>query len=466
MPAENIFAQFTQPVRSVSDYLDDYDKRDIRRLQLEGQTRQNALAALTNQQQMNDMADKQRSQNIIRQVYAGADPSAGPQALLQALERTGDRGAIDLASAKRTELLKQREVESKAGSQDVETENRVISTYRDLVGNASNPEQAAQYVQIMHSDPRLKNTAIARVPLDQALAQIGSDPATFNTWKQQFALGAQKFVEMNKPTYQQQNLGGTMQTLALPGLGGTPTVAATAPITQSADNRATQETQRRGQNMTDARARETNQLTREANATVYDPERGILVNKATGLARPAATMDGKPVAAKTPESTKKELASIDAQLSVLDGAIRDVKASPDAFTFKRGLATMTGPLAESAVGRLDSPSERDARSYVFNVVSKVINERAGAAQSAQELARLRSFLPAETDNAQQITDKLESFKGYLSDLGNGYQPGKYQPQQSKAAAGAPSKIANDADYNALPSGATFIGPDGKTRRKP
>lgn len=34
------------------------------------------------------------------------------------------------------------------------------------------------------------------------------------------------------------------------------------------------------------------------------------------------------------------------------------------------------------------------------------------------------------------------------------------------AAGAPVRIANDADYARLPSGATFVGPDGVTRRKP
>lgn len=35
-----------------------------------------------------------------------------------------------------------------------------------------------------------------------------------------------------------------------------------------------------------------------------------------------------------------------------------------------------------------------------------------------------------------------------------------------AAASGPSRITNDADYNALPSGSTFIGPDGKQRKKP
>ena len=35
-----------------------------------------------------------------------------------------------------------------------------------------------------------------------------------------------------------------------------------------------------------------------------------------------------------------------------------------------------------------------------------------------------------------------------------------------AAPNAPVKIQNDDDYNKLPSGALFIGPDGNTRKKP
>jgi hypothetical protein len=52
-------------------------------------------------------------------------------------------------------------------------------------------------------------------------------------------------------------------------------------------------------------------------------------------------------------------------------------------------------------------------------VSRVINERAGAAQSAQEMQRLRSFLPADTDNDIQITNKLKGFQSYLADLEKG-----------------------------------------------
>ena len=40
------------------------------------------------------------------------------------------------------------------------------------------------------------------------------------------------------------------------------------------------------------------------------------------------------------------------------------------------------------------------------------------------------------------------------------------PPAAETPATAPKRITSDADYNALPSGATFIAPDGSTRRKP
>ena len=46
---------------------------------------------------------------------------------------------------------------------------------------------------------------------------------------------------------------------------------------------------------------------------------------------------------------------------------------------------------------------------------------------------------------------------------------KLRTQQGGAlapAAGGVVTITSDAEYEALPSGTTFIGPDGKTRRKP
>jgi hypothetical protein len=192
----------------------------------------------------------------------------------------------------------------------------------------------------------------------------------------------------------------------------------------------------------------------------YDSDRGVVVDTNTGISRPVISQEGGPLQQKPSEKQRSEQLSINQQLSTIDGAIQAVKDTPGAFTMRRGLATMAGAIPESIAGRMDSSEERTARSYVFNIVSKVINERAGAAQSKQELARLRSFLPAETDAPEQIVDKLSGFKTYLSDLqkGNTTAPG--------AISGAtPKKITNDSEYSALPAGALYIGPDGKQRRK-
>ena len=468
MANANIFHQYLQPVRSVADFASEMDAQDLRRQQLVGAERQNALASLVAQQQIQQMSDAAADRNALQRIASGWSAETAPDARIAALRNSGRAALMQQADTLEKQWLDRRKTDSDIGKTGAETDAAKFKLSEEKrkaavqqVAALGSPQEAIQQLQAKAQAGEVP------APVADALARmIQTDPK----WQVKLMLGVgdpQKMAEFLTPLIQTNNTGGATVTQAVDRISGVPTVTGRVQNTQSPDSAASVAATIRGQNMTDARARETNQLTREANATVYDPERGVLINKATALARPAATMDGKPLAAKTPESTKKELASIDAQLSVLDGAIRDVKASPDAFTFKRGLATMAGPLTESAVGRLDSPSERDARSYVFNVVSKVINERAGAAQSAQELARLRSFLPAETDSAQQITDKLESFKGYLSDLGNGYRAGRYQPQQPKATGGnGPARITSDAEYSALPSGATFIGPDGKTRRKP
>lgn len=134
---------------------------------------------------------------------------------------------------------------------------------------------------------------------------------------------------------------------------------------------------------------------------------------------------------KMSESQKKEVQGFDAQMSIIDRALAEVKKTPSAFSFGRGVATLAGGVPESIAGRFQSPEEQQTRAFIFNVASKAINERAGAAQSAQELARLRSFLPAETDSAEQVQNKLTSFKQYLKEQRNVYS----EPVRSGGASG-------------------------------
>jgi hypothetical protein len=70
-------------------------------------------------------------------------------------------------------------------------------------------------------------------------------------------------------------------------------------------------------------------------------------------------------------------------------------------------------MPESLGGRMASSEENQARSYLFNVVSGVIKERAGTAQSAAEADTLARFLPQPTDAADEIKDKMLAFDKYL-----------------------------------------------------
>jgi hypothetical protein len=128
--------------------------------------------------------------------------------------------------------------------------------------------------------------------------------------------------------------------------------------------------------------------------------------------------DGKPLSPKLSADQSKEITSINQQKSVIGSALDLVQQNPKAFSFVRGAAVAL-PFGETLAGRTESAPETEARSAVFNIVSKVINERAGAAQSAQELKRLNAFLPSEFDNAKKIQDKLNGFNKYLEEQEKG-----------------------------------------------
>jgi hypothetical protein len=186
---------------------------------------------------------------------------------------------------------------------------------------------------------------------------------------------------------------------------------------------------------------------------VYEGAEGpLLVNTRAGTATPLL-VDGKPIAPKLSSEQSKDILAINQQRSTIDGAIADVKANKSAFSFGRGMA-QNAPYGESIAGRFEKPEDTQARAYVFNNVSSVIKERAGTAQSAQELQRLNSFLPATTDNADQIVSKLQGFKQYLKDLESGTRvPTAKLPEPTQS-----NSFSNEADaQKAFNSGKLKVG---------
>jgi hypothetical protein len=173
----------------------------------------------------------------------------------------------------------------------------------------------------------------------------------------------------------------------------------------------------------------------------------MLVNTRTGQAQPVMGAGGQAIAPKLTSEQSKDITAVNQQRATIDGAIADVEKNKSAFSFGRGVAQNL-PYGESIAGRFENTQDTQARAYVFNNVSSVIKERAGTAQSAQELQRLNSFLPATTDNADQIISKLKGFKQYLNDLEKGTRVNPNMPTpQTPQAPQTPKKVVN---FNDLP----------------
>ena len=70
--AQNIFAQYLQPVRSITERMADLDAQDFRREQLAGAKQQNALQALAMRKQMEaEESGRQQQQRFASSCVSG-----------------------------------------------------------------------------------------------------------------------------------------------------------------------------------------------------------------------------------------------------------------------------------------------------------------------------------------------------------------------------------------------------------
>jgi hypothetical protein len=72
--------------------------------------------------------------------------------------------------------------------------------YRQILPFVNSPKDAALWLQMHHDDPDMADSPVARMPLDVALSRIPQDPAGFQQWKQQTALGIDEYIKRNTMT--------------------------------------------------------------------------------------------------------------------------------------------------------------------------------------------------------------------------------------------------------------------------
>jgi hypothetical protein len=222
---------------------------------IQGAQQQNQLAQL----QMQNARREQESVNALNRAYADAyNPQTGEidaNKLRGSLSSGGFGSKLPAIEKSLSELAQQKLTQEKLKG-EVAAQPTALATaqvkllddklkqsrgFLDTLDPAS-PGAAEAYVQwhrANHADPVIGKALEARgITVDQSMAriqQLMKTPGGLARLINESKLGTEKFMEMNKPTLTAQNLGGTVQVLQTPGLGGTATVVpgSTGTVTQT-----------------------------------------------------------------------------------------------------------------------------------------------------------------------------------------------------------------------------------------
>ena len=124
-------------------------------------------------------------------------------------------------------------------------------------------------------------------------------------------------------------------------------------------------------------------------------------------------------------------------------------------------------------GRVQSPEYQIARNAGDEFLQAILRKDTGAAITPGEQALYGvTYLPQPGDGPEVLAAKTTARQRAVAAINAGMSPAQMVAAEKAlggapaAAQGGPASVANDAEYEALPPGTQFIGPDGKLRRKP
>ena len=203
MANANLFQQYLQPVRSMTDYAADLDKAEGMQLALQGQRRQNELSALTADQTRQTMASSAEDRNALQSLAAtwGADTTIDQR--VASLRNSGRPALMQQADALEMQGLKKTEIGAKAAEQTSKVMDETIKRYRGALDYIDTPEGAARWLQAQYADPVLKDHMQALGPYEQAVQRIPTDPKLFQSWRSNAGMGMEKFMEQQRLQAQQ-----------------------------------------------------------------------------------------------------------------------------------------------------------------------------------------------------------------------------------------------------------------------
>lgn len=195
---------------------------------------------------------------------------------------------------------------------------------------------------------------------------------------------------------------------------------------------------RRGQDMTDSRARDFNAVQQDANNIKRSEKKEVQDLTKNSQVASFDTMLGTLDRLATHSGLKRSVG--------MTGAFPTMPGS-DSANFQAELNTFQSQAFLPMVAQLKGMGAlSDAEGKKLTAAVGALDPKMGEEAFRASVARI-------TEDMEQARERVA-----------GARRTPTKPNQSDST--SPKRIANDSDYNALPSGAEFIGPDGKKRRKP
>lgn len=395
---------------------------------LEMQSKVLSLGQLAGQQQLQQMQiqQAQRTQdqeNTLADLYKGnvsADGTINRQGVLSGAAQRGlgskipgmqkqfadaDKATADVGHVgAQTDELKWKVAKGKQEASGAALSSLLSNpnvTHDDVIGTMVGlvkrgivtPEQGQQAIQELPGDP---------VRLRQYLVQKGMENVE-----------AGKRMEMMAPKRQEVNDGKTTSFVDVNPYtnpqGPTPIKMQTTPG-QDQSNATTV----RGQNLVNARAVDANGIAQSAARTqvVEGPDGFVLIDKGTGLARPAATMNGAQVQGKDPglNDTQAKALLFGSRMQQADKILTEMAAQGTVRPSVMKGVVESVPLVGGALGAganaASSPQQQKVEQAQRDFVNAVLRRESGAAISPTEFdSAKKQYFPAVGDSPEVIQQK-------------------------------------------------------------
>lgn len=182
--------------------------------------------------------------------------------------------------------------------------DKALARHRNAATGIDSPQAAAGWLQAAYRDPVIGPEYAKLGSFEDAVRSIPQDPAKLKDWANSATLGAAEYLKQNKPNIHMQDTGGASNVVAVPGLGGAPTVLSTTAKTQTPDSVAARETQvsegAKNRNNSFAIAKMADARQREMNGIMEGQQGTDITPTATAIANHDLPMPNPPSGSRNP----------------------------------------------------------------------------------------------------------------------------------------------------------------------